>query len=269
MMNFERKKSNFFILTYLFFLFVFFISLFLNINKYREIIENKSTLQIELKEELKQNEIEVLEQKLWKIKEVKNLKYYSKERGLKRLVKELEISIPEVNNPLSDLIIINVLGVENKKKIIDTLLETEKNIVSFHFNEVVTEQTTKESKNLKNILLAVLILGIVPIIYMIYSMFINLVYEKYLYYYQNSQDEEKAIKLGKKVLFLPLVASAISGSAIYYNLYLLFKRKYSEEIVEIFRVSEIEIVYSTFGLVFCIVLMLIFIPIKFKDRPRK
>ena len=62
-MNFERKKSSFFVLTYLFFLFVFFISLFLNINKYREIIENKSILQIELKEGLKQKEIEVLEQK--------------------------------------------------------------------------------------------------------------------------------------------------------------------------------------------------------------
>lgn len=268
-MKFKRKKNNFFILTYLFFLFVFFVSLFLNINKYRGIIEGKSILQIELKDNIEQKTIETLEQKLWKIKEVKNLNYYSKERGLKRLVKELEITIPEVNNPLSNLIIINVVGVKNKQKIIDILLETEKSIASFHFNEVITEQITKESKNIKNILLAIVLLGIIPLGCGIYLVFTNLVCEKYIYYSIELQDEEKRMKLSKKALLLPLIASATIGSTIYYNLYLLFKRKYSEEIVDIFRVNEIEMVYSCSGLVFCLVLILIFIPIKFNAKQGK
>ena len=268
-MDLRVKKNNFFGLTYLFFLFVFFVCLFLNINKYKQTIESNSILQVELKNNIAKEDIDAIEKKLWGIKEVKNLRYYSSERGLEKLVKELQISIPKANNPLSNLIIVNVLGVDNQKKLIETLSENEKNIVSFHYDEEINSKISQTILNLQILLFSIGLLALLPISYKIFLTFNSLVYEKYIYYYFLLKNKEQALGRSKRAVFLPLIASSMLGSSLYFNLYLLFKSNFSEGISVAFKINEIEMAVSASSLVLCIVLFLIFIPLEFNDKSGK
>ncbi|MGL4687302.1 MAG: cell division protein FtsX [Fusobacteriaceae bacterium] len=253
-MVFQKKTKNFIALIYIFFIFSLFISLFLNLNEARKKISNSSFIQIELVSKINSQDLEKLEKKILELKEVKKVRYYSKEESLKNLIKELEISISEASNPLSDIIIVNVSDLENAK-IITEKLEVEKNISTIHIDENFIMNNEQKLKIIKMEIVATIFLMLVPIIILIVKLYSDMVENNYIYYYLTSKKRNDLKKKAKRISAIPIAISAIIGTLSYVNFYYIFRNRLKVYDFNFSLVSSEQVILVTGSLSFLVVLV--------------
>lgn len=221
-MIFEKKSKNFKSLIFLFFLFSFFISLFLNFNSYEDKLENSIFLQIEVNSSLADERVEMLERKILQFKNVKRVRYYSKEEGIKSLERELNISIPSGNSTLPDIMIIYVPDRESAEKLISDL-DGDENIQEFYLDDQGMERALLKKKIFKLLKLLTLSIFILPSMGVVLSLCYGMRENNLIYFYLTSRERDKLQEKAKKVSLFPMVFSAVIGVLLYLNLYLFLQ----------------------------------------------
>ncbi|MGL5054238.1 MAG: permease-like cell division protein FtsX [Fusobacteriaceae bacterium] len=236
----KNKNKNFYILIYVFFLINLFVSLVFNLTEYREKLKNKNIIQIELSDKLEKERITEIEKNVIGIKGVISTRFYSKEESLEKITKELNISIASNNNPISDILICYIDPEKGNLKSVVAELEKEKDTTGIYYDEKKINFNIEDLKNLKTIIVMNVIVILIPLILTVFSLYKDMIYNYSLYFYLVSKDKEKAEKRAKKVSFLPMVASNIIGSCLYFGIYMgLYKTVFQGNIISVQQFFQI------------------------------
>ncbi len=263
-MVFQKKTKNFIVLIYIFFILSLFISLFLNLNEARKKISSSSFIQIELVSKLNSQDLEQLEKKILELKEVKKVRYYSKEEALNNLVKELQISISESSNPLSDIIIANINNLEAAKLLVEQL-EDEKNISTMHIDEAFIKNNENKLKIINLEIVITTFLLIVPSIILIMKLYSDMVENNYIYYYLTSKKRNNLKKKSKRVSALPMAISGVIGVLFYANFYYFFRDKLLTYDLNFSLISPEQVIITTGSISFLIIIICLLRPFLGKE----
>lgn len=221
-MVFEKKSSNFKSLIFLFFILTFFISLFLNFHSYEDKLSNNIFFQMELSSGLDKENQGEFEKRILQFKNVKKVRYYSKEEGIKNLEKELNISLPSGMNSLPDILIAYVEDRAAAEEIINNL-EDERAVTEFYLDVEKIERALLERKIFKLLKIMTVLFFIAPSVSVIFSLCYGMRERNLIYYYLTSRDRGNLQKKAKKVSLFPMIFSAAIGILFYLNLYVLLQ----------------------------------------------
>lgn len=264
----KKRNKNFMTMVYLFFIFTFFISIFLNLNEMKERFLEENIVQLELIENLNKDEIESLEKKLIKLGDIRKIKYNSKERALSNLVKELQISIPESSNPLPNTFIIILEENANYKEIISKL-EENREIASFHMNEEKIEKNLIQLKEIKKVLIFLSLIFLIPTIFTIFMSYRGMCHDNYIYFYFTSKNRERVSNRAKKATFIPILSAGVIGTFSFFNLYLFLKNSNIANMENFFKLSSEYVAIVNIVLTLALIVILFLIPFRVKNPEKE
>lgn len=201
-----------------------FLTFSLHINKLIKENLNNSFIVVDLQNELEQKEKNNIEEYLLKLKGTKSTRFMDKKESFKKLQNDLNISIPEATNPLSDSILVYLKADANMNKLMETI-ESQKEVKEVYKNREYINLSENKSLTWGVIQLGssalCILLGIVSIL--IFNLGVGL---EFLNNINLGENYKKNIQKSKLRKLLPYSSATIIGTLIFFNLYLVF-RKYS------------------------------------------
>lgn len=264
----KKRNKNFITMVYLFFIFTFFVSLFLNLKELREQVLEENIIQLELAENLNQEEIGELEKKLLRLGNIKKIKYNSKERALSNLTRELQISIPESSNPLPNSFIISLEEKGNYKELISKL-EEDRGIISIHMNEEKIEKNILKLKELDRTLKFLSLIFLIPNIFAIFMSYRGMCHDNYVYFYFVSKNREKIASRSKKATLLPVLSAGIIGTFSFLNLYLFLRNSNISYLEGFLKLSTEYLAIINVGVILSLTVLLFLIPFNLKTPEKE
>ncbi|MGL4533702.1 MAG: cell division protein FtsX [Fusobacteriaceae bacterium] len=263
----KKRNKNFMTMIYLFFIFTFFVSLFLNLNEIKGKVIEENIIQLELAEKLSKDQISDLEKKLLKMGNVKKIKYSSKERALNNLVRDLQISIPESSNPLPNSFVVILEEKGDYKELIQNL-EEDNRITQFHLNEENIEKNILQLKEMDKILKFLSFIFLIPNIFTIFMSYRGMCHDNYIYFYFVSKNREKIDIKAKKAVFLPILSAGIIGTFSFLNLYFFLKNSNIQYIENLFKLSTEYLAIVNIMMNLGLIIILFLVPFNVK-KPEK
>lgn len=229
------KKRIFYALTIITILLNVFMALTFNLKKSIDNSLFNSFIIVDLQNNLKENTRNEIENYTLSIKGVLAVRFMDKRESFKKLQDELNISIPESSNPLSDSLIVYLNKTASSDSIQENL-EAREEVKEVYKDSIFLEK--EENKGLiysivqiASIVIAIL-LGFIAIIFFNLNVAID-----FLNSINIEDDYKKIIRLSKIRNLLSFTSSTTLGTLIFFNIYAYF-RKY------LFQVNNSTIILS-------------------------
>lgn len=257
----QIKKSTFVLMTLSFIILNFFIASFLNVQWKIKDTKSNYFFTADFKKDIPSSEKEKTEIDVLKLDGVKKLRYISKEEAFQKLQYQLDIAIPKSENPLSDSMIIyfnNPSDIEG----IQVNLENNQNIKEVFVDGTYIAHKDREVRFLKTISLGLIFVCIIPLVVMIYLVYCSAISIDYINNVGIIQNDKTNRERSKKVNFLPLVASSLIGTLIFFNIYIFFRN-------HLLVISNHYLILSLKEIMFMQVLILIVIDLLMLLKPKQ
>lgn len=257
----QIKKSTFVLMTLSFIILNFFIASFLNVQWKIKDTKSNYFFTADFKKDIPDSEKEKTEIDILKLDGVKKLRYISKEEAFQKLQYQLDIAIPRSENPLSDSMIIyfnNPSDIEG----IQVNLENNQNIKEVFVDGTYIAHKDREIRFLKTISLGLIFVCIIPLVVMIYLVYCSAISIDYINNVGIIQNDKTNRERSKKVNFLPLVASSLIGTLIFFNIYIYFRN-------HLLVISNHYLILSLKEIMFMQVLILIAIDLLMLLKPKQ
>ena len=257
----QIKKSTFVLMTLSFIILNFFIASFLNVQWKIKDTKSNYFFTADFKKDIPSSEKEKTEIDVLKLDGVKKLRYISKEEAFQKLQYQLDIAIPKSENPLSDSMIIyfnNPSDIEG----IQVNLENNQNIKEVFVDGTYIAHKDREVRFLKTISLGLIFVCIIPLVVMIYLVYCSAISIDYINNVGIIQNDKTNRERSKKVNFLPLVASSLIGTLIFFNIYIYFRN-------HLLVISNHYLIFSLKEIMFMQVLILIVIDLLMLLKPKQ
>lgn len=257
----QIKKSTFVLMTLSFIILNFFIASFLNVQWKIKDTKSNYFFTADFKKDIPSSEKEKTEIDVLKLDGVKKLRYISKEEAFQKLQYQLDIAIPKSENPLSDSMIIyfnNPSDIEG----IQVNLENNQNIKEVFVDGTYIAHKDREVRFLKTISLGLIFVCIIPLVVMIYLVYCSAISIDYINNVGIIQNDKTNRERSKKVNFLPLVASSLIGTLIFFNIYIYFRN-------HLLVISNHYLILSLKEIMFMQVLILIVIDLLMLLKPKQ
>ena len=199
-----------------------FVNISLNLKSISEQTLYNSVIVADLQSNLTNEQKNNLEKEVYKIASVKAVRYMDKSESFKNLQNELNISIPESSNPLSDSLVIYVKNIENLNLIQDKLEEKEE------IKEVYRDDSYLKLSEKQGLVFSMVKIGsgvIAFFIALITIILFNLgVGIEFLNSANTGFDYAKNIKKSKKRGLFLFSSATVMGTLIFFNLYIYFRK---------------------------------------------
>ncbi len=209
-MMFRKTNKNFITLTYLFFLLCTGVAVFLNLNVSGKQHRNAGFVQVELKSGLSQETISGVETFILGSKVAKQVRYFSREESMDRVIKELELDVKEITNPLNDILIVNVAGV-GEAEILREYLKDNTDIKSLYYDKDLFEKEAKKENLFFAMEISVAIAIVAPLFLFIIDSYSKMVRMNFYELYLHSRNRKYIWRRSVRVSRLPLIGSGIIG----------------------------------------------------------
>lgn len=199
-----------------------FVSAGFNLQKLSHLNEGKAFFVVDLQHDLGKEQKEELEKMFWKLEGVKQVQYLSKEKSFLELQKELNISIPMKDNPLSDSIVVYLERNSDVEKIQEDLEKQE--AVKEVFQDAEYLQQIQKNNEMYITLMyvaagsSVLIFGLLIYLFKAAASFdffncINVI-----------QDDKYNLARSKRRNLIPFTLSTILGEVIFFHIYIYVRK---------------------------------------------
>lgn len=199
-----------------------FVSAGFNLQKLSHDNEGKAFFVVDLQHDLAKEQKEELEKMFWKMEGVKSLQYLSKEKSFLTLQKELNISIPMKDNPLSDSIVVYLERNSDVEKIQEGLENQE--AVKEVFQDTDYLKKIQKNNEMYRILMyvslgsSILIFGLLIYLFKAVSAFdfFNCI---------NAISEDKYnLARSKRRNLIPFTLSTLLGEVIFFHIYIYVRK---------------------------------------------
>lgn len=216
------KKRIFYALIIITILLNVFMALAFNLKKSIDNSLFNSFMIVDLQNNLKENTRNEIENYALSIKGVSAVRFMDKRESFKKLQDELNISIPESSNPLSDSLIVYLNKTASSDSIQENL-EAREEVKEVYKDNIFLEK--EENKGfiysivqIASIVIAIL-LGFIAIIFFNLNVAVD-----FLNSVNIEDDYKKIIRLSKIRNLLAFTSSTILGTLIFFNIYAYFRK---------------------------------------------
>lgn len=235
-----------------------FISFSLNLRNLAEDTRFNSFVVVDLQnnlDEKKKNEIENYTQSLAGVKFVR---FMDKSESFKNLQKELNISIPESSNPLTDSLIVSVKDSSYLNTIQETL-EAREEVKEVYKDELFLNQSEQQSlvSDMAQIGSAVFAVFTAIITIIIFNLGVAI---EFLNNANTGLSYSKNVVSSKRKSLFHFTLASIVGTLIFFNLYLLFRKFISSANFNHTMLSIKEIILWNIGAILILNILVYIIP---------
>lgn len=220
--NIQIKKRTFILMTLSFIILNFFIASFLNVQHIKKETKSNYFLTADFQREVSATNKEKTEIEILKLDGVKKVRYVSKEEAFQKLQYELDIAIPRSENPLSDTLIIYFDSPKDIENIQNTL-ENNKSIKESFSDATYITHIETEDKFYTKLAIAIIVACILPMVIIIYLTYYTSISIDYINHINIMKNDKKLKTRAKRMNALPLIASNIIGTLIFFNMYIYFR----------------------------------------------
>lgn len=217
------KRRIFYSLVIVTFLLNIFVGIAINLKNMSDEALSNTTLIIDLQNDLTENDKNKLEEKLFSMSEIKSLKFMDKTESFKNLQKELNISIPESNNPLYDAVIINLKDSSYTNRIQENL-ENFNEIKEVYKNDEYIKIKTDLGILYSSIEFFFIIISVLLFIVSIFIFHMGVGID-FLNFCNCRNDYKKTFHLCKLKALLPFSAATLIALLLFFNVY-VYSRMY-------------------------------------------
>lgn len=257
-----NKKT--FILTILAFIILnFFLAFFINIQNVSKKIKSDYFLTADFKKDTPDSEKEKLESELWKLKNVKKIKYVSREEAFQKVQTELNVVIPKSENSLSDTLIIYFSNPTEVSKLQDSL-DNNQYIRDISLDAEYINLKEREARFYNIVSIGVVIVCILPILGIVYATFYTSVSIEFLNNVDIISNDKVNEKRSKSVNLLPFSAASIIGTLIFLNAYIYFRNHLLKISYSYLLLSLKELIFFQLMFVLVINILIWVLPVKIK-----
>jgi hypothetical protein len=239
-MLYAKKNRDLSLYLYLFFIFNIVLLFCLTLYSYSNKNLEKNYVQVELKRELSEEALQNTEKAILSLKEVKKIRYLSKEESLENLSKELGTA---VRSDIPDLFVVSITDLEGAIKL-ESTLESDVSVATVHINENSLNKVAELNRKIKMGIYVILTVISLPLMVIIAKIHVGMVKNNFLFVYLKAQDRKKRdeiLKRAKKFTLIPTLLIGIFSVGVTFAAYYLLKYfDKSALIVQIF--SNLEIV---------------------------
>ncbi|MBC2856001.1 MAG: permease-like cell division protein FtsX [Cetobacterium sp.] len=221
MRNIGVKKS-FITLLISFFLLNFLTAIILNSSFIASKLKDNYFFTVELKNDLSEENINKLENKLLLQPEVKAVRFITKEEAFRNLQKELGIVISNRDNPLPNSLLVSFNDTDDIEKI-QELLDNENGVKEIFLDSNHIENTKRRIKGINTF--SIFILGTdIAVVLMIYLIFSGGTITDYLRLTITNPGNARNYKRAQNINLFPFMGASIMGSLLFFNLYIIFRK---------------------------------------------
>lgn len=257
----QIKKTTFVLLMLSFIILNFFIASFLNVQWKIKDLKSNYFFTADFKKDVPDSEKEKTEIDILKLDGVKKLRYISKEEAFQKLQYQLDIAIPKSENPLSDSMLIYFNSPSDIEGI-QVNLENNQNIKEVFVDGAYIAHKDRELRFLKTISIGLVLVCIIPLAIMTYLIYCSGISIDYINNVGIIQDDNANRKRSKKVNFLPLIASSLIGTLIFFNIYIYFRN-------HLLVISSNYLILSLKEIIFMQILILVVIDLLMLLKPKQ
>ena len=199
-----------------------FISFSLNLKKISNETLINSFIIVDLQNNLDEEKRNEIEKYILTIDGVRSVRFMDKSESFKNLQNELNISIPEASNPLTDSLIVSVKSSELMSQV-QEIIETREEVKEVYKDEPYLKQSQEQSyiiyiAQIGSAIFSILIALVTIIIF-------NLgVAIEFLNNANTGLDYRKNIKNSKLKNLVPFSMSSVVATLIFFNIYIFFRK---------------------------------------------
>lgn len=199
-----------------------FISFSLNLKKISNETLINSFIIVDLQNNLNEEKRNEIEKYILTIDGVRSVRFMDKSESFKNLQNELNISIPEASNPLTDSLIVSVKSADLMSQV-QEIIETREEVKEVYKDEPYLKQSQEQSyiiyiAQIGSAIFSILIALVTIIIF-------NLgVAIEFLNNANIGLDYRKNIRSSKLKNLIPFSMSSVVATLIFFNIYVLFRK---------------------------------------------
>ena len=199
-----------------------FISFSLNLKKISNETLINSFIIVDLQNNLNEEKRNEIEKYILTIDGVRSVRFMDKSESFKNLQNELNISIPEASNPLTDSLIVSVKSADLMSQV-QEIIETREEVKEVYKDEPYLKQSQEQSyiiyiAQIGSAIFSILIALVTIIIF-------NLgVAIEFLNNANTGLDYRKNIRSSKLKNLIPFSMSSVVATLIFFNIYVFFRK---------------------------------------------
>lgn len=199
-----------------------FISFSLNLKKISNETLINSFIIVDLQNNLNEEKRNEIEKYILTIDGVRSVRFMDKSESFKNLQNELNISIPEASNPLTDSLIVSVKSADLMSQV-QEIIETREEVKEVYKDESYLKQSQEQSyiiyiAQIGSAIFSILIALVTIIIF-------NLgVAIEFLNNANTGLDYRKNIRSSKLKNLIPFSMSSVVATLIFFNIYVFFRK---------------------------------------------
>ena len=199
-----------------------FISFSLNLKKISNEALINSFLIVDLQNNLNEEKRNEIEKYILTVDGVRSVRFMDKSESFKNLQNELNISIPEASNPLTDSLIVSVKNSELMSQV-QEIIEKREEVKEVYKDEPYLKQSQEQSYiiYIAQIGSAVFSFLIALITIIIFNLGVAI---EFLNNANTGLDYSENIKTSKLKNLIPFSMSTVVGTLIFFNIYVLFRK---------------------------------------------
>lgn len=257
----QIKKTTFILTVLSFIILNFFLAFFINVDTIKSRVEAGYFFTADFHKNVSSEDKEKLEIEILKLEGVKQVRYVSKEEAFQKVQYQLDVAIPNGENPLSDSLIIFFDKPTDIEKI-QVKLENNENIKEVFVDGEYINYKERQLKFYQMVSVGIVLGCILPLLALIYYIFYSAVSIDYINNVGLIKDDKTNRIRAKSVNLLPFTAGSIIGTLIFFNIYIYFRNHLLLISNRYLVLSLKEIIFIQFGIILIINLLIWLKPIK-------
>ena len=199
-----------------------FISFSLNLKKISNETLINSFIIVDLQNNLNEEKRNEIEKYILTIDGVRSVRFMDKSESFKNLQNELNISIPEASNPLTDSLIVSVKSSELMSQV-QEIIETREEVKEVYKDEPYLKQSQEQSYiiHIAQIGSAVFSILIALVTIIIFNLGVAI---EFLNNANTGLDYRENIRSSKLKNLVPFSMSSVVATLIFFNIYIFFRK---------------------------------------------